>query len=217
MWNKKRYLLAAFYSIAVLSQRGFCESIIIDADAFPAGTVLTNSFPGVTLRTLDEAAPGVNPRDVTSGNASNATTGSRAFAHDGTNTSWGNGSFEFFRADFLNGARSVSLDFYSDDAPPSAGDFRAELLAFDLSDILLDAASAEFVPLGSPVRLTVTAPNIAYIAAYWDESQRTSRGGLDRLEYLEAIPEPMTLAMFGLSWSILLSPHSRGARTVGPG
>lgn len=185
-------------SLTVVSAPSIASAItIVDPDAFAAGTELTNAFPGVTLTTRDDLAPGNNSRDVTSETNVLATTGSRVFAHDSGNTAWGNGIFEFLRADFAGGASQVSLDFFAND---SGGDTNAQLLAFDSSDTLVDSAFAAFVSLNSPVTLTVSDPNIAYIAAYWDEIDRDQNGGLDnlRFEAVSAVPESGTMTLLGL-------------------
>lgn len=187
--------IIAWLSILLGSQASGAP-ITIDPDAFATGTVLTNAFPGVTLTTRDGLAPGTNLRDVFSYTDTRATTGVRAFAHDGGDTTWGNGFFEFLRADFADGASQVWLDFFANDN----SDSNPQLLAFDAAGNQLDIDSVGFVPLGTPVTLTVSAPNIAYIAAYWDEISRASNGGLDNLQYTPAaVPEPTTLAI----WSAL--------------
>jgi hypothetical protein len=174
---------------------------IIDPDAFPAGTDISNAFPGVTLSTRDGVAPGINARSVTSEFDASATTGTLAFAHDGGNTTWGNGQFEFLRADFVGGATSVSLDFFANDI---GGDSNAQLLAFDAADMLLDSDLVAFVPFDDFVTLTVSAPNIAYVAAYWDELVRSQNGGLDNLVY-ERVPEPSTFLLTSTACILVVS------------
>jgi len=175
--------------------------ITIDPDAAVSGTVLTNYFSGVTLTTRDGLAPGSNSRDVTAeADSGAATTGANAFAHDGGNTGWGNGLFEFFRADFVGGASQVWLDFKSND---SGGDNNAQLLAFDASDSLIGSINVGNVPAYTFVTLSVSGSNIAYIAAYWDEQLRDSNGALDNLKYNsltdDVVPEPASIAI----WSLL--------------
>lgn len=162
---------------------------IVDPDTFAIGTVLTNAFDGVTLTTRDGLAPGANARDVLAVAAPEATTGSNVFAQDTGNPTWGNGVFEFLRADFTGGASQVWLDFFANDAD---GDSNPQLLAFDSANNLLQTASATFVPANEFVTLSVSAPNIAYVAAYWDEPERLQNGGLDNLRY-EAVPTPALL------------------------
>ncbi|MEM7794638.1 MAG: PTPA-CTERM sorting domain-containing protein [Cyanobacteria bacterium P01_C01_bin.118] len=162
---------------------------IVDPDTFAIGTVLTNAFDGVTLTTRDGLAPGSNARDVLVGTDPGATTGSNVFAQDTGNPTWGNGTFEFLRADFAGGASRVWLDFFANDA---GGDSNPQLLAFDSSDNLLQTASVNFVPANEFVTLSVSAPKIAYVAAYWDEPERLQNGGLDNLRY-EAVPTPALL------------------------
>lgn len=190
-------IASLFLSFAIF----FCASVamgvtIVDPDAFPAGTDITNAFPGVTLTTRDGVAPGANSRSVTSDFDALASSGTRAFAHDGGDTTWGNGQFEILRADFIGGASLVSLDFFANDA---GGDTNAQLLAFNASDVQLDIDSVASVPADGFVTLTVSAPGIAYIAAYWDEINRSQNGGLDNLRF-EPIPEPHTLTLAALAF-----------------
>jgi hypothetical protein len=63
------------------------------------------------------------------------------------------------------------------------------------------SASAGCFSLGKGTTLSVTASNIAYITASWDDSYRTYNGVLDNLRFEvpgAAIPEPGTLALLGL-------------------
>jgi hypothetical protein len=166
-------------------------AIIVDPDASPAGTDITNSFPGVTLTTRDGLAPGTNSRAVTSAIDALATTGTRVFAHDSGNTTWGDGTFEFLRADFAGGATSVSLDFFAND---SGGDRNAELLAFNAANVQVAINTVTFIPANTFATLTVSASSISYVAAYWDRIAHIENGGLDNLRY-EPIPEPSMLTL----------------------
>lgn len=191
-----KYWLACLTTLIVLLAAGGVNGAIItvDPDAFPSGTVITNAFPGVTLTTRDSLPPGTNARDVLAIADSAASTGSNVFAQDSGDPTWGNGIWEFLRADFSSGATQVWLDFAANDG---GGDRNAQLLAYDASDTLVDIDTVDFVPAGSFATLTVSAPNIAYIAAFWDETNRIENGALDNLRY-ENIPEPATLSLMVL-------------------
>jgi PEP-CTERM motif len=179
----------------IVSGQAKANLIVVDADAFPAGTVLNNAFPDVTLTAIGDSGVLAND-NVLSATSSFATTGSRVFADtSGSPTAWGDGSFSYLRADFAGGTTMVLLDFASDDA----SDSNPYLRAYDSSGTLLDSDSAGSVALGSFVTLQVSAPNIAYIEASWDDVNRTDNGILDNLRYESAVvPEPSTLAVAGV-------------------
>lgn len=128
-----------------------------------------------------------------------ASTGTRVFADtDGASpASWGNGSFSYLRADFAVVATTILLDFVAD----SIDDCNPFLRAFDSSNNLLDSVSAGCLSFGQGVTLSVSASNIAYITASWDDVDRVYNGALDnlRIEVVgAAIPEPGTLALLGI-------------------
>jgi hypothetical protein len=177
----RHFLLAVLVAFSLLlGPRNANALIFVDPDAFTAGTDISNVFPNVTLSTRDGVAPGANSRAVTSETNPFATTGTRVFAYDGGNTTWGNGIFELLRADFLGGAISVSLDFAANDF---GGDQNAELFAFNAAGVQLDTDSAAFVASNGFVTLTVSDPDISYVTAYWDEINRLENGVLDNLRY----------------------------------
>jgi hypothetical protein len=198
----KRGLVGLCALMLVLVTSLGAMAISVDPDAFPDGTVLNNAFPGVTLTALVEP-PGTLPNsEVLSIEApAIASTGSRVFGNrelpvPPLNTGWGNGNFDYLRADFATGAVSVSLDFISND---SGGDSNAVLNAFNSSDILVDQAVVNFVPGFTFVTLTVSDPNIAYITADWDKINGVENGALDNLVYQTAqgVPEPATMLLIG--------------------
>lgn len=183
-----------------LVQSCFADTITIDADAFPAGTVLNNAFPGVTLTAVGDPGVLVN-NDVIAETDPYATTGTQVFADTSSSpTSWGDGSFSYLRVDFAGGTTQVSLDFAADDS----SDSNPYLEAFDSSNNLVDSATAGLVPLGSPVTLTVSASDIAYIEASWDQVNRSDNGILDNLRYETPVPEPSSLSLITLAGSVLL-------------
>jgi len=161
---------------------------VVDPDAFPAGTVLNNAYPGVTLSSHGEV---VTPNVYSLGSPL-ASTGDRVFTSD-SGTDWGNGVFEYLRADFAGGATDVWLDFISND---SNGDHNAELLAYDINGNLVANQFVYFVPAFEAATLHVSAPEIAWIAAYWDEKTRIENGQLDNLQY-DTVPEPGSLMALG--------------------
>jgi hypothetical protein len=127
--------------------------IAVEPDAFPAGTVLNNAFPGVTFTAIGDAGVLTNS-NVLSLTDSHATTGTRVFGDtSGSPTAWGDGSFSYLRADFAAGATMVSLDFAADDT-----DSNPFLRAFNSANVMVASASVGLVPLGSPVTLSVSAP-----------------------------------------------------------
>jgi hypothetical protein len=164
--------------------------INVEPDAFPAGTVLNNAFPGVTLRATGDSGV-LSNSNVLSLTNPNATTGTRVFGDtSGSPASWGDGSFSYLRADFAATASMVLLDFAADDT----SDSNPFLRAFNSANVMVASASAGLVPLGQPMTLTVSAPNIAYVTASWDDVHRVDNGILDNLRYA-AVPEAGSCAL----------------------
>jgi hypothetical protein len=171
--------------------------ITVDPDSFPAGTILNSAFSGVTLTAL--GGSNLENSNVLSAPSPFASTGTRVFADtDGASpTSWGNGSFSYLRADFAAGTTTVLLDFVAD----SLNDCYPFLRAFDSGNNLLASASAGCFSNGNSVTLSVSATNIAYVTASWDDEYRVYNGSLDNLRFEVpggAVPEPGTLALLGL-------------------
>jgi hypothetical protein len=182
----------------------------VDADAFPVNTVLNNAFPGVTLTAIGDAGVLANS-NVLSRTDPNATTGTQVFADtSASSTSWGDGAFSYLRADFAAGASTVLLDFAADDT----NDSNPFLRAFSSANVMVANASAGFVPQGSPVTLGVSAPNIAYITASWDDVGRIENGILDNLRY-EPLPEPDSICLIVLSGLVVTSCHHFARRRPG--
>jgi len=163
--------------------------ITVDPDAFAPGTVLNNAYAGVTLSAHGDAGVLTNS-DVLAIASPYASTGSNVFGDNeaGNMDSWGNGAWDYLRADFSAGALWVSLDFITNDA---GGDSNAELIAYNSSGVEIDRAGPYAVagPAGNFQTLTVTGSNIAYILAYWDDISRSENGALDNLKF-EPIPAP---------------------------
>jgi len=167
----------------------------VDADAFAAGTDISNAFAGVTLSTV-RAGDGDPATDITSTGSvfavasGNATTGSNVFGQTAGDSSWGNGSFEYLRVDFAAGALTVSLDFMTNES----SDSNPELLAFNAGGTLVDSDFFGGAVTGS--RTLSVAGDISYVFAYWDERTRFENGLLDNLVYeTAAIPVPAALPL----------------------
>lgn len=177
--------------------------ITVDPDAFSAGTVLNNAYPGVTLTALgwtDFAMTnpiGPNVLSTTSGRAS---TGTRVFGHTGSNPpGWGDGIWEYLRVDFAVDATWVSLDFIAD----NTNDNDAILEAYDASNNLV-ASAASVGNYNDPqvVTLTVSAPNIAYILALGDPIDKVHDWELDNLQY-QPIPAPGAILLGGIGVALV--------------
>lgn len=179
----KKLALNVVVGMIMLGSVAVHAQVVVDPDAFPAGTVLNNAYPGVTLSAMGPAVPNDEVLALVSGSAS---TGSLVFGNNepGNENSWGDGGWDYLRADFAAEAIWVELDFASNDA---GGDNNAELIAYDSWGFEIDRDGPYFVPGGTFLTLTVNGPGIAYIEAYWDEITRSENGVLDNLVFLSFI------------------------------
>jgi len=175
-----------------------------DPDDFP-NQIITNTFPGITLTTRDGLFPGLNTRDVTSVFSPNASTGEFVFGQDDGNPTWGDGTFEFLHIEFDNVVTQVSLDFIANDV---GGDSNAQLLAYNVFNVLVDIVTVDFIAFGTFETLTVSSPDIKFVAAYWDEITGGENGELDNLRW---VPVPMPSAALLLAMGAV-TPRRRRKR-----
>lgn len=194
--NSKLLCLAAALSVATPA-----VAVDVDPDAFASGTDISTAYAGVTLRTVRTGADVNNIQSVGSVFAVTdpyATTGNNAFGQTASDTTWGNGSFEYLEAIFDLPVFFVSLDFFANDS----SDSNPQLLAFDIGGTQIDISPAiGAVPLGSPVTLSVSGGGIKSVRAYWDELTRFDNGGLDHLVYTTtAVPEADVWALMILGF-----------------
>ena len=198
------YTLAIVVLVATAS---VAMADIVDPDAFPSGTVLNNAYPGVTLTALGDPGVLLNS-DVIAMASALASTGSNIFGdtEPGNPGSWGDGSYDYLRADFAVGALTVSLDFIAN----HNGDDNAVLRAFNAAGVEVDVDGPYYVPgpPGTFRTLTVSAPYIAYVQAEWDEIGRFYNGMLDHLVYTP-VPEPATLALLAAGACLALLRRRR--------
>lgn len=186
--------------------------VILDPDQFAAGTILNNAWAGVTLTALDSPAGTVLPNaNVYSVNSSYTSTGVRGFGDSEASLpdAWGDGFFDYLRADFAMGATDVYLDFIAND---SGGDRNAFINAYNASGILIDSDTAAFVAAGSYVTLSVSG-DIAYIEASWDAATHLENGALDNLRYEPASVPDASCTMILLGWALLGVGAVRRLRT----
>jgi len=168
--------------------------VVIDPDGFPAGTVLNNAYPGVTLTALGDPGVLLNS-DVVAVTCSYASTGDQVFGNNdahGFHDNWGNGKYDWLRVDFEDGAINVSLDFGTNDS----GDDNAVLEAYDSAGNLVNSDGPTDVPgpRGTYRTLSVSGPYIAYVEAHWDQVIQAENGYLDHLVYTP-VPGPFSLGV----------------------
>jgi subtilase family serine protease/methionine-rich copper-binding protein CopC len=135
----------------------------VEPDDFAADTALTTAVVGVTLTAVQSngsTSTGEVVRSQWAGGGFAASTGSRVFAHNGTN-SW-NSSSNWLRADFSQPVREVAIDVIGDD-----GIDPGVLRAYASNGTLIREVTGYSTAAGNPQRLSIAvdSPSIAYILA----------------------------------------------------
>jgi hypothetical protein len=164
------------------------QFIVVEPDAFPAGTDISHAYPGVTL----SAATGADPRVFSfTPTLASASTLSRVFGHLAPfEEQWGDGAINDLRADLAVPGISVQVDIIANDSIDVG-----TLKAFNSSNVLLDSKTSPSIALGRVATLTITRPSadIAYIIATGTDLETVN---LDNLRF--NVPEPTAAALAAL-------------------
>lgn len=196
------FAMRAITLVAVLALTfggiGIAEAVIVvDPDAFPEGTNITNAFAGVTLSALGSTPATSSVFSVT---CSFSSTGTRVFGHDGEYDIYWGLVDDFFdaslRADFDSPVDFVSIDFV-----PNNGYDPGILRAFNSSGDLIETVNTPGTSGAGSVEtamITRLTPDIAYVIA-------SAPSGTDvHLDRLAFVPEPTTLSLLGLGGLALI-------------
>jgi len=188
-----------FSATSVLLASVFCSAanagvIICEPDSVSSGTNLENACAGVSLSVTARADDVVAEVPFVT---SATSTGSQVFGHGMDDFGWGIGDAnpEALRGDFDSLTNFMSIDLISNDF--SDGGF---LRIYDAADNLLQEILSGTMGLGTVFTATVTlaSNDIAYFVASGIGSDNLN---LDNLRYnvsSVAVPEPSSLALFGL-------------------
>ena len=158
---------------------------IVDPDEFPAGTLLINTYPGVTLTEVDQNNNPAAFQDVASEQQVNNfnVLQNRIFDRGFT---WFDENSRL-RFDFYRPANTVSIVGIADDTALRSTYIRLD--AYDADDNLLESVLSNALISSSSQELTLSFPDdvIAYAVAYTDESVTGAApwpfGRLDRFSY----------------------------------
>jgi len=166
--------------------------IMVEPDAFPAGTNISNAYPGVTLSSI-----GSDPRVFSfTPTLAPASTGARVFGHfTPFEEQWGDGANYDLRADLATATDSVAVDIIGNDSSD-----QGTLRAFNAANVQVGSQTSGIVGLGVIQTLTITrpSPDIAYIIASGTTLETVN---LDNLRF--SIPEPSSLALAGMGGLVI--------------
>jgi hypothetical protein len=148
-----------------------------------------------------------------------ASTGSRVYAHDTSDETWGDGIFEYLRIDFVNPVTGVRVDFIANDSSDDNG----VLAVYDISENLLGFAVADISGTGNFETLEVLASDISIACLFGDPigdisdlgSLTPNSGGpdnfvFDHLQYLPVPAADRTLIIKQGSCPAPVNPDSHG-------
>lgn len=191
--------------------------ILVDADAFAAGTNISAAFPGVTLSAVGggfSSGPSIFAVDPLAGaEPFTASTGRLVFGTDSASFPhlFREPGFLNMRVDFASPTNFVSIDYISNDAADTGF-----LRAFDSGNNLLGTYTTASLAANAFEAMTFSSgtSNIAYILA--GGLNGSSSGGLDNLQYGEAVaavPEPTSLLLLGTGALGALARRRKNAGT----
>lgn len=208
--------------------------VTVDPDDFaslPPHTDISTLVPGVTLATRLGRNPGVET-EVFALTSLVPPSSNWVFGHTADpaspqhpnapawGKSWGGVTysppdyFEYFEARFDTPTDWVSLDFI----PNGSSDVNGYLSAWTPSGIQITKIYTDngALVVGVPMTLSISAPNIGYIRASWDDGGRCHNGELDNLRFETAIPEPASIviwSLIGLTCGVLSYRRKKQAAT----
>lgn len=192
--KKLTMICALVVGILIVGSAQASITVVVDPDAYPAGTDISNAFAGVSLSAVGSGWGGVTGPEVYAIDSASqplepftASTGRLVFGHSGDFPHlWMDSGTIQLRADFAAGATDVQLDFIGNDD----SDF-GQLLAYDTGGTLVDSASTGQLTLNSVETLTVSG-DIAYVVAGGIDT--VSSLGLDNMQF-KYIPAPGALLL----------------------
>lgn len=187
------YILALVISTGVASAD---LAVVVDPDAFAAGTDISNAFAGVSLSAVGPGWDGTTSSNVLSIDPTNnfkASTGDLVFGHDGSLPPyWREEGLLQLRADFAVISTDVQIDFISDDSRDYG-----RLLAYDAGGTLVDSADTLQMTAPDQVKTLMVSGDIAYVIAGGIDGQ--SAVGLDNLQFNPVpVPGAVLLGILGL-------------------
>jgi len=171
-------------------------AVVVDPDAFTAGTDISNAFAGVSLSAVGPGWDGTTPSNVLSIDPTtnfNASTGSLVFGHYGDFPPyWREDGLLQLRADFAVNSTDVQIDFIGD----NSSDY-GQLFAYDAGGTLVDSAYTIQMTVPDQVETLMVSGDIAYVIAGGIDGQ--SAVGLDNLQFTPVpVPGAILLGILGL-------------------
>jgi hypothetical protein len=200
----RRVIVLTLLPLVLVVSQAQASLLLIEPDLFPAGTDISDAFPGVTLWVISaftgtvDRCISINPSEQQ--NPANASTGVLSFGHRLESPHlfrlfdpYTHNQSKVLRAAFDVPAVSVSVDFISNTSIDTG-----TLVALDIvgsEAVVLDTYTTSFLGLNQVETATVhaTGGNIRLIMA-----SGSDKGVVIDNMRVETVPEPSTLALWSL-------------------